>query len=47
MFESGSLSGEELAISGLRQHLLVYTSCHVSNSAFRANAKANHQQLTT
>lgn len=43
MFESGGPSGEELAISGLRQLLLVYTSRHVSNLVIRANAKANHQ----
>lgn len=43
MFESGGPSGEELAISGLRQLLLVYTSRHVSNLAIRANTKANRQ----
>lgn len=44
MFESGGPCGEELAISGLWQRLLVHTSRHVSNLAIRANAKANHQR---
>lgn len=44
MFQSGGPCGEELAISGLRQRLLVHTSRNISNLAIRANTGANHQR---